>query len=293
MSTVYATCSIKRARSTRAEMERRAEALLEIVEIYQPCTVRQAFYQATVRDLVEKTEAGYANVQRMLADLRRAGELPWHWIADNTRWQRKPRTWDNLQDALDNTARTYRRSLWSDASAYVEVWLEKDALAGVLMPVTARWDVPLMVSRGYASLSFLYEAAEAIGELDRPAYLYHFGDFDPSGQDAAATIASTLRDLAPDAEIHFEQVAVRPWQIEDWALPSRPTKMTDSRAKRWTGGESVELDAIEANTLRDLCELNIRGHIDRTQLAKIEAAEASERELLTVWAKAKGGEARP
>src|SRR3954465_13435931 len=117
----YVASPIKRARASKAQMETRAEALIEIARAMQPCTVRQAFYQATVRGLVEKTEAGYAKVQRQLADLRRAGELPWHWIADNTRRQRKPQTWDSLQDALDETARTYRRSLWSSAASYVEI----------------------------------------------------------------------------------------------------------------------------------------------------------------------------
>jgi hypothetical protein len=49
--------------------------------------------------------------------------------------------------------------LWKDIGCYSEIWLEKDALAGVVFPVTARYDVPLMVARGYASLSFLYSAA--------------------------------------------------------------------------------------------------------------------------------------
>src|SRR4051812_12206647 len=285
----YVASPIKRARASKAQMETRAEALIEIARAMQPCTVRQGFYQATVRGLVEKTEAGYAKVQRLLADLRRSGDLPWGWIADNTRWQRKPRTWDRLEDALETTARTYRRSLWSDALSYVEVWLEKDALAGVLLPVTSRWDVPLMVSRGYASLSFLYEAASYIGTLDRPAYLYHFGDFDPSGQNAAAKIKDTLRELAPEADIHFEQVAVRPYQIEILGLPTRPTKATDSRTKKWTGGESVELDAIDANHLRMLCDANIRRHIDTDQLAKLEGAERSEKDLLKRWRSAVAG----
>jgi hypothetical protein len=271
-------------------MEARAEVLLAIAEEMQPCTVRQVYYQATVRGIVEKTEAGYAKVQRLLAGLRRDGTLPWHWIADNTRWQRKPRTWDSIEDALEATARTYRRSLWTDADTYVEVWLEKDALAGVLMPVTSKWDVPLMVSRGYASLSFLYEAASYISQIDRPAYLYHFGDYDPSGQDAAAKIASTLRELAPDANITFTQLAVLPWQIEALRLPTRPTKATDSRTKSWTGGESVELDAIEANTLRDYCNLYIEPHVDRRQLAVLQEAERSERDLLGQWRSIVGGE---
>ena len=61
-----------------------------------------------------------------------------------------------MQDALEETARLYRKSLWADADAYVEIWLEKDALSGVVYPVTSQFDVPLMVARGYASLSFLH-----------------------------------------------------------------------------------------------------------------------------------------
>jgi hypothetical protein len=262
-------------------MDARADALLDIAEEAQPCTVRQVFYQATVRGIVEKTEAGYAKVQRMLADLRLDGALPWDWIADNTRWQRKPTTWDSLRDALEATAQTYRRSLWTSADAYVEIWLEKDALAGVLYPVTERWDVPLMVTRGYSSLTFLNGAASYIAELGKPAFLYHFGDFDPSGQDAAAKVESTLREMAPEAEIHFTQTAVCPWQIDYWKLPTRPTKATDSRTKRWSGGESVELDAIDANELRSLCNLEIMTHVDRRHLKGLEVAEQSERELLT------------
>lgn len=61
------------------------------------------------------------------------------------------------------------------ADSYVEIWLEKDALAGVIYSVTSMYDVPLMVARGYASLSFLYTAADAINELAVPAYIYHLG----------------------------------------------------------------------------------------------------------------------
>ena len=86
-----------------------------------------------------------------------------------------------MQQALKDTARFYRKSLWDDAEAYVEIWLEKDALSGVIYPVTSEYDVPLMVARGYASLSFLSTAADYINDLDKPAYIYHLGDYDPSG----------------------------------------------------------------------------------------------------------------
>jgi len=190
----YEASPVKRHRSTKAEVEDRRTHLYLIVRTMHPMTVRQVFYQASVRGIVEKSEAGYNKVQTDLVHMRRYGwgplvnagwgafrthHLPYGWLADNTRWQRKPRTFTGVEQALAETARLYRKSLWADADCYVEIWLEKDALSGVVYPVTAEYDVPLMVARGHASLSFLHDAAEFIGQLDVPSYIYHLGDFDP------------------------------------------------------------------------------------------------------------------
>jgi hypothetical protein len=277
---VYQTSHIKRGRATKAVVEARREALLTIIEAGRPMTVRQVFYQATVRGLVEKAESGYAKVQTDLTVMRRAGELPYDWLADNTRWQRKPNTFDSVEDALQETARFYRKALWKDIDTYVEIWLEKDALSGVIYPITEMYDVPLMVARGYASLSFLYSAAEAINELTVPTYIYHLGDFDPSGVNAGEKIEETLRELAPDADITFERVAVTPEQINDWDLPTRPTKKSDTRSKAF-GEISVELDAIEPNQLRSLVQETIEQHLPAEQFEVLKAAEESEREIIS------------
>ena len=163
---------------------------------------------------------------------------------------------------------------------YVEIWCEKDALAGVLMTETEIYDVPLMVAKGYASLSFLHSAAMTIRAKKKPTYIYHFGDLDPSGVDAARDIEAKLRRYAPDAEIHFERPAVTREQVEQWNLPTRPTKMTDTRAKNFVG-TSVELDAIPAAKLRELVRGCIERHIDPHKLALTRVAEESERELFT------------
>ena len=138
--------------------------------------------------------------------------------------------------------------------------------------------MPLMVAQGYASLSFLHEAAEYIRALDDgvSTYIYHLGDFDPSGKDAAEKIEQTLREMAPAAEIYFERLAVLPEQIEGWKLPTRPTKKTDSRAKGF-GEISVELDAIPPDTLRRLVEVTLEEHLPHDQLEVLKTAEESER----------------
>jgi hypothetical protein len=277
---VYEASPIRRSRSTKGEVEARREALLAIIDDGKPMTVRQVFYQATVRGIVEKEETGYKKVQVDLTKMRRDGSLPYDWLADNTRWQRKPDTFDSVEDAIKETARFYRKSLWRDADAYVEVWLEKDALSGVIYPITSMYDVPLMVARGYASLSFLFSAAEYINELVVPTYIYHLGDFDPSGVNAGEKIEETLRELAPDAAINFKRLAVTRPQIRMWNLPTRPTKKSDSRAKGF-GKISVELDAIEPNKMRDLVQDAIERHLPPEQFEVLKAAEESERNLIS------------
>jgi hypothetical protein len=275
----YAAGLIKRARSTKAEVERRRAAFHDLVEEAQPATVRQIYYLATVAGLVPKTENGYNIVQTDLTLMRRTGDLPYGWLADSTRWQRMPNTFGSVEEALKETARLYRKDLWRDADSYVEIWLEKDALSGVVYPVTSLSDVPLMVARGYASLSFLHEAAEYIAGLDVPAFIYHLGDYDPSGQDAARAIEQTLREMAPEAEIYFERLAVTPAQIARWRLPTRPTKVTDSRAKGF-GALSVELDAIPPAHLRALVQVAIERHLPPDQLEVLRVAEKSEQGLI-------------
>jgi hypothetical protein len=160
------------------------------------------------------------------------------------------------------------------------VWTEKDALAGVLLEVTREWDVPLMVSRSFFSITYLHSAAENIAAQDKPTFIYFFGDHDPSSVVVDRKIEQGLREFAPDADIHFERVAVRPEQIAEWNLPTRPTKKTDSRSKSFEG-ESVEVDAIEPARLRQIVRECIERNVDRQALAVLRTAERSERELFT------------
>jgi hypothetical protein len=217
----------ERLRNARPATRARRDAIVALVEAMSPpMTVRQVFYQATVHGIVEKTEKGYGRVQDDLVSLRDAEVIDYERIVDNTRRILRPTTYLNPRAALETAAHGYRKFLWADAECDVHFWIEKDVLAGVIEPIIDRYDVPLFVARGYASTSFLYQAA---GLIERPTFVYHLGDFDPSGQDAAGNIYRRLREMAVE-EIEFEQLAVTEKQIETMALPTRPTKQSDSRA---------------------------------------------------------------
>ena len=265
----------------------------------RPMTVRQLFYQMVSRGLIAKTEAAYKNVVcRLTGDMRKDRVLPFHWLADNTRSMRKPLTHGSMQAALDHTACTYRRALWDEQDCYVEIWLEKDALAGVLIDVTREWDVPLMVTRGYPSLSFVYTAAEIMEAQLRPVRVHYFGDRDPSGVDIPRFVEETLRERAPAADITFAVEAVTPEQIASMGLPTRPTKKSDSRAKGFEG-ESVEVDAIPPATLREMTESCILRHIDMETLEATRRVEAAERKSVKemaaaahIWAPTAAGRSR-
>lgn len=276
-------CAIRRRR-TRSDMDAIRAAIVSCLEADSPMTIRQVFYRLVSMAAIDKTEGEYKKtVCRLLTEMRLDGSIPFGWIADNTRWMRKPVTHNSMEAALKDAARLYRRNLWRNQEHHVEIWLEKDALAGVLMDVTEVYDVPLMVTRGYPSLTYLYEAAEVMNAHKKPAFIYYFGDLDPSGADIDRHAQKRIREIAPKLNLTFQRVAVTRDQIEQYKLETRPTKGTDSRAKKFEG-DSVEVDAIPSATLKALADLCITQHIDQRQFKITKEAEKSEREYLTTIA---------
>lgn len=269
-------------------MDRLREGLVQILTNEHPTTVRHAFYVAVSQGLVEKTEAEYkGTIVRLLTQLRRSGELPFEWIADNTRWVLRSRTYRSRQEALDHVARTYRRNLWDGRHVRVEVWAEKDAIASLLSEAADEFCVPVMPFRGYSSVSYLYSLAEEIKAHGLPTFVYYFGDHDPSGLDIERFVTRTVRELAPEADIYVRRAAVTPQQIEEWHLPERPTKKTDTRSRGFEGG-SVDVDAVSPSILTNLTTGLILQHLDIDEVDRLRRIEDEERETLRQVAAAFG-----
>jgi len=282
---VYGTSPIKRTRRTRTEIEALDAALVEIVEEFSPVTVRQAFYQAVNRALVPKSETkGYRVVQRRLGALRESWEIPYGSIVDGTRYVHGHRRYHDLDKFTSYAAGLYRKDYWATSEVNVEVWLEKDALKGVLVPtVVNECGLGLHVTRGFASITYLQEAAEDIERDGRPTYVYVLTDFDPSGVSIAEKVEEELTTRASFSDITVERLAVDREQIERWKLPTRPTKATDTRAakfRRLYGTDSMELDAIPPDELRKLVKDAIDGHMEPWRLEQFRIVEQEEREAL-------------
>lgn len=254
------------------------EAVNGLQDEYEQMTVRQAFYALTVRGVIEKQEKAYRQVQRQILLMRREGVLPWQFITDGTRWRRGIQTWNGVEDALRETAATYRRNLWADQSVRLEFWLEKDALADIVDRATSAWRVDLMVSRGQSSETYCYSAAQYAfqawqqGGIETVVYTLY--DYDKSGRDAAAAIGRKLRKYAHGTPITVTPLAVTAQQITEWRLPTRPAKENASE-------DAVELDAIPPDTLQRLVEDAIEAHVDAHAWNLARAWEQSEREMIT------------
>lgn len=271
---------VKRHRSTKADMENMLGAIKTILDgEHGQITIRHLFYRLVSAKVIEKTEAAYKGLCGHLSNWRRSGDIAWDAFSDTTRSTTKPNTWDSLGDALSTISACFRRDPWATQQDVVYVWVEKDALVNIVSSVARRYCVPTFSARGFASLSSLYEAAEEFKELaerGKNVVVYHFGDYDPSGVAAGEAAHTTLRDDF-GVTLDFIRAAVTPEQIKSQNLPTRPVKQSDTRARNWTGGDSVELDAMQPDYLRDLVETSIQSHINQEAWDLIKTEENRER----------------
>ena len=284
-----------RRRLTQTEIEELEQAILDEVRSEYPQTVRHVFYRLCHLDCVGKSENGYRRIQRLVLKLRKEGRLRYSWIADGTRFRIKPQTYDSLSEAIEETARFYRRSLWRDSDVYVEVWCESDSIAGVLRPITDRYDVSLMSSRGFSSHTFLYRAAVEMRHIGRPVFVYYVGDWDPSGALIGQHVIDRLREFAPTVDIEFERLLINPDQIEEFDLPSKPVKQS-SHSKAFRDSRAVEAEAMPAGQTREILEDAILRHVSDRELEILEVVEAEEKSALELfrskWEEEQGSDLR-
>lgn len=269
----------RRQRRTKHNMAALADAIAGTLREEGTMTVRQIFYRLVSSAIIDKTELQYRAVVRVVTELRRARKIPFSAIADNTRWMHRPASFTGLEEALRSCADNYRRDPWQDQPLYVEAWLEKDALAGLVYAETSKYDVPLMVTRGFPSLTFLHDAAGTIAQAGRPARLLYFGDWDPSGLDITRTVEDGIKEFAGDVDVALTRVAITEQQIDAYALPTRPTKASDPRSHKFDG-DSVELDALPPRQLRAIVAHALRSQIDQRIWRRSEKADEADRQKL-------------
>ena len=228
---------------------------------------------------------------RLLTDMRLSGAVPFSHIVDSSRSTHITQTFDSIADAVADTAHFYRRSALRESDCYIEIWLEKEALAGVIYDAASDYDVPVIVSKGMPSLTQVHGSFQKIyraSKAGKKCFIYQFGDHDPTGMIIPKVIEDRMRWFCERTDSDMptiERYALTKEQIKQYRLPTRPTKREGNPHAANFKGDSVELDALPSHALRQLVTDCIERHISTAEVEILREAEESERELLQRWAK--------
>lgn len=248
-------------------------------------TLRQLYYQLVSRDIIPNLQTEYKRLGATLNDARLAGLVDWDAIEDRTRSLKSVGHWTDPAEIIHNVSLAYRLDKWAGQEFRVEVWVEKDALVGVLEKACRPLDVPWFSCRGYTSQSELYVASKRllnyIADGQEPIII-HLGDHDPSGCDMTRDISDRM-ELLCDQQIEIKRIALNMPQVKKYNPPPNPAKKTDSRHggyKAKHGVNSWELDALSPSVIDALITKEVLGLRDEDKFHEIAAQEEEERAAL-------------
>ena len=248
-------------------------------------TLRQLFYQFVARDLLPNKQAQYKRLGSIVDDARQAGLLDWETIEDRTRNVERPSVWTSPEAIIRAVAEQYQEDPWRGQKYRPEVWIEKDALVGVVEPVCERFKVPYFACRGYTSQSEAYAAGKRFQAYRRQGFtpiVLHLGDHDPSGLHMTVDNGNRLA-LFAGGHVEVRRLALNMDQIEQYDPPPNPAKETDSRFESYAaehGESSWELDALDPDVIDQLIEDALRELIDQDAWDEAEEAEREHKEGL-------------
>jgi len=261
----------------------------EIISEYEAqgfvLTLRQLYYQLVARGHIPNRQTEYKRLGSILNDARLAGLVDWLAIEDRTRNLRALSHWDNPRQIVKTAASQYRIDRWENQPAYCEVWIEKDALIGVIEGVCNELDVPFFSCRGYTSASEMWQAAQRLidqeRELGKETTIFHLGDHDPSGIDMTRDIQDRLQLFGAYTDVR--RIALTAEQVEQYNPPPNPAKMTDARYTGYVaeyGEECWELDALEPTVLAELIRQYVTYLIDEDRWQAVEEREVTDKAKL-------------
>ena len=248
-------------------------------------TLRQVYYQMVVRNILPNNERAYQNLSRLLSDGRLAGRVDWGAIEDRIRVPKFPNEWSSPEAIMQVVLDTYRLPRWKDQPYHVELWVEKDALAGVLQPIAEDRHITLMVNRGYSSQSAMHDAFERCElaiERGQEAVILYLGDLDPSGEDMVRDIDDRL-NVTYGTTVEVIKLAITPEQVQQFGPPPNPAKLSDSRAAGFIakhGMESYEVDALPPDALRTIIEDAVDNYEDPDGMSAVQDQEAADKALI-------------
>ena len=253
--------------ATLVIIDQAGEIIQEYANAGLTLTLRQLYYQFVARDLFANIQKNYSKLGRIISDGRMVGLIDWKAIEDRTRNIYRRSSWSNPGEIIQTCARTFKLDRWENQDNYVEIWIEKEALIGVISDVCYDLDVPYFACKGYVSKSEMWEASQRMEwrkETGKNTVIIHLGDHDPSGMDMSRDIRDQQLIFGGADKVH--RIALNMDQIEMYNPPPNPTKMSDSRSFDYVnnfGDSCWELDALDPKMMQKLVGDTIKDYRDQ------------------------------
>ena len=230
-------------------------------------TLRQVHYRLASEQVggYQNTQACYKTLSDRLVKARMGGLIPWGSLADHVRyrWWFKPSGQIvNVDELVERATEGLGEDPWEAMGKRIVVWLEKDALAELIYDAVGGFYIPLAVSRGYSSWTFIYDNLD-IFHSGCGAKVLYLGDFDPSGIDIERFTGEAVEYFGVDFTL--KRVALTYGQVLSYNLLPNPTKKADPRAKEYVaryGDQCWELDALEPTELQRIVREAVEAEID-------------------------------
>jgi hypothetical protein len=162
----------------------------------------------------------------------------------------------------------FSRNLMLGQPHHVEIVLEKKALRTVIEEVGREFCIPVTVGGGYSSLPPRAQISSRYwGSGKSKLILLMLSDFDPDGDEIAASFARSMRDDFGIRNIHAVKVALTDEDVEANAFPSdmdakRKSPNYKKFFARYRTNRAVELDAAPVEFLQQKLRDAIHGVID-------------------------------
>jgi len=268
------------------------ETVNEIIEDYAQqgyrLTLRQLYYQLVSRDIIPNVQAEYAKLSTLLVNGRMSGVVDWDAIEDRIRIPFLPYWVAGIEGAINDTITQYRLDRQKEQKVYIELWVEKDALSGVLKRITSHYHIKLMVNRGYSSCTAMHDAYERLRRYEdeeKQTCVLYLGDHDPSGLDMIRDVRERLEEFGVYPEVRH--IGLTKEQIEKFSPPPNPAKITDPRAGWYIqkhGNYSWEVDALDPKVLHQLVRENVEELIDMDLFKSQLKQESQDKKTLRVAA---------
>lgn len=211
---------------------------------------------------------------------RRDGSIPIGAFIDDRRWHYGTVGENDAVAYMRASCRGYRLNLWQTQPHYVEVWVEKEAVASIVKPIADEWTLLTFVCRGDASISSMYDAAQNFEYYRRrgrmPVVIY-LGDYDQTGIDIPIVLKrNLLRDHG--CNVDFIRAGITQEQIFRLGLPTRPTKADNGRGN--AVDFACEVDALTPAQMREIVSAEIEKLVNADELKRLRTIEEAEIESL-------------